>query len=1209
MAASEKELKHVFPEGYLKLQRTLCIVKPDGMQNILAIRAAIKDAGFTVLKEKQTTLTEDRAKEFYRTLKGKPSYGSTVKEACSGPCTVMVLCRLEAVSVLKQLMGPEHSKEARVQRPRSLRALYGRDGQRNAVFGSESAKSAIWDICFFFPEMGSDPVPDNEEVRDFLFRKAASASMDLKTLTNTEASGFTADPTLQQLLSKGLKALCQVQPKGVQAVKWLSQWLSDNNPNQPAAAAEGGASFAPPDRTKRFVEFGVNQDGMPFAVEAPRATPAVKQVVEVDVSQEKALHRTSEFSKPPFVVFIIGGPGSGKGTVCSRLREEFKMVHLSTGDLMRDELKSGSALGEEMRALMEAGKLVPDSIALQLIKKTMLKHQDTNRFLLDGFPRTVEQARKFEQDIAEVSFVINLDCSAETMVSRILYRAQQAPGRADDNAEVAASRVKVFQDSTIPVLQYYTPIGKVRKVQAEASAAEVYAECRRYFQCRFLYLLGPPGAPVAALGERLQSSYGYAAINLHALLKSHAASNAPDAEQARAALADGKPVDASIACPLVLAEIHRNLAIGVQNFVLCDFPQSIKQAEFVEFQVPCIKKTLVLDFSQADTGDLVALASAGADAVELELRAKTFFGAETKAMLNSMPNLVRVPCSLSTLENFEGATELSFHERVFEGTWQGLREKVMPGVTIVLGLPGSGTEKLAPLLASRTANTQAVDCNQLLDKELDRRTETGMIMNNMLAKGQVVPLSMTMELLKGVANLTASDSLVIENCPMYVDQIDTIANDFRIDGVYYISGSTEAEESWASAYSSPKDQDYFHGRQTTLKPIVAHFSKLGVLQKIDVNRTPSEDELLSAIQAASRPQYIMINCPSSAIRAKQAELLSSALGCGAPVRVPAGEVWTAANLESYALQNHLSIVVVDRLTVSNFDTDNLNDQLGLPKLGVDILCDDEFLEEEYKALHEDEDFNAEEFAARKAQESESVDGARRTLLRMDGGNVLQIDRKDFKTPEEMHQMIKKSLLPKVYLVVAPSGKVDMGAMMAEMLSTLSSQKIPVIDASQLCTRGGHSPAIEDALRKAAARGEPTGCLPPDVWAALFTEAFAKSADPTGNFVVINYPVMTTRPGYTVQDQLALLPTISSLKAVSVLQVRNEVLYEFYSPRLEDVDSYNSSVSKVVDQVMLQFGEDTLHLVSVDGPCQDGVFFVVQQQLRDGATSLNEIIGS
>merc|ERR1740138_212895 len=102
--------------------------------------------------------------------------------------------------------------------------------------------------------------------------------------------------------------LCQVQPKGLEAVKWLSRWLAENNPNTKVAPVPSvpQAKFAPAARTKQFVEYGINQDGMPFAVEMPLGQSQKKKVVDVDVSEEPADYRVTELSTPPFVTFAMG---------------------------------------------------------------------------------------------------------------------------------------------------------------------------------------------------------------------------------------------------------------------------------------------------------------------------------------------------------------------------------------------------------------------------------------------------------------------------------------------------------------------------------------------------------------------------------------------------------------------------------------------------------------------------------------------------------------------------------------------------------------------------------------------------------------------------------------------------------------------------------------------------------------------------------------
>merc|ERR1719272_2381480 len=96
----------------------------------------------------------------------------------------------------------------------------------------------------------------------------------------------------------------------------------------------------------------------------------------------------------------------------------------------------------------------------------MIKHQDTNRFLLDGFPDSLEQAKRFEQEIAEVAFVLYVETDHETMKARISKRAAETPGRVDDNPETVEKRLKTYDTQTMPVVSYYKPIGRVRKVDA-----------------------------------------------------------------------------------------------------------------------------------------------------------------------------------------------------------------------------------------------------------------------------------------------------------------------------------------------------------------------------------------------------------------------------------------------------------------------------------------------------------------------------------------------------------------------------------------------------------------------------------------------------------------------------------------------------------------------------------------------------------------------
>ena len=180
------------------------------------------------------------------------------------------------------------------------------------------------------------------------------------------------------------------------------------------------------------------------------------------------------------VVFVLGGPGSGKGTQCERLIEKYGVKHLSAGDLLRAEVASGSAVGEECQALMKEGKLVPTEVTLGLIRKAMAQAEQKT-FIIDGFPRAVDQGEAFEAAIKPCEFVLFLDCPKETMQERLLKRGETS-GRADDNLETIAKRFDTFMEVSMPVMDHFAD--KVHKVSSVPAPDEVFVEVCKVFQAR-----------------------------------------------------------------------------------------------------------------------------------------------------------------------------------------------------------------------------------------------------------------------------------------------------------------------------------------------------------------------------------------------------------------------------------------------------------------------------------------------------------------------------------------------------------------------------------------------------------------------------------------------------------------------------------------------------------------------------------------------------
>lgn len=182
--------------------------------------------------------------------------------------------------------------------------------------------------------------------------------------------------------------------------------------------------------------------------------------------------------KKPTVVFVLGGPGSGKGTQCSNIVEHFGYTHLSAGDLLRAEIKSGSENGTMIQNMIKEGKIVPSEVTIKLLQRA-IEESGNEKFLIDGFPRNEENRAAFEAVTGiEPSVVLFFDCPEEEMERRLLSRNE---GRVDDNIETIRKRFTVFLESSIPVVEYYESKGKVRKIDAARPVGEVFESVKAVF--------------------------------------------------------------------------------------------------------------------------------------------------------------------------------------------------------------------------------------------------------------------------------------------------------------------------------------------------------------------------------------------------------------------------------------------------------------------------------------------------------------------------------------------------------------------------------------------------------------------------------------------------------------------------------------------------------------------------------------------------------
>jgi len=176
-------------------------------------------------------------------------------------------------------------------------------------------------------------------------------------------------------------------------------------------------------------------------------------------------------------IVLFGPPGSGKGTQSCKIIEKYRLMHISTGDLLREEVAASTELGLQAKSIMERGELVSDEIVIGMIRKKVEEHKEGPGFIFDGFPRTVEQARELRKVLADydehVAVMISLEVPREELVKRLLNRGKET-GRTDDNLETINNRIDVYNNQTIPVTYYYDKMRKHASVDGIGSVEKIF---------------------------------------------------------------------------------------------------------------------------------------------------------------------------------------------------------------------------------------------------------------------------------------------------------------------------------------------------------------------------------------------------------------------------------------------------------------------------------------------------------------------------------------------------------------------------------------------------------------------------------------------------------------------------------------------------------------------------------------------------------------
>lgn len=181
-------------------------------------------------------------------------------------------------------------------------------------------------------------------------------------------------------------------------------------------------------------------------------------------------------------IVITGAPGSGKGTQSDLIVKEYGLYHISTGDMLRAEIKAGSEIGKKAESIINDGKLVPDEVMIDMLRKTIVEHHDAKGIIFDGFPRTVAQAEALDKMLADMGEKVNIllvmNVEHKTLVERLLERGKTS-GRADDNMETIEKRLEVYTDNTLPVIEFYKASGRLTEADNNSTVEACFDQIKK----------------------------------------------------------------------------------------------------------------------------------------------------------------------------------------------------------------------------------------------------------------------------------------------------------------------------------------------------------------------------------------------------------------------------------------------------------------------------------------------------------------------------------------------------------------------------------------------------------------------------------------------------------------------------------------------------------------------------------------------------------
>ena len=817
-AVVEQQIAMFFGPDAVPVERTLALIKPGTAdKHSSEIKREIAANGFTILAERRVRLSRELAEAFYAEHAGRSFFDNLVSYMSSGPAVAMVLAKPAGIKCWRSLIGPTNNEVAKRNAPNSLRAKFALDGTRNACHGSDSPASAAREIRFFFPDFQPAPLLTGAPARDFLANKS------MATVFSTAGP---VNKTLTSVLVEGLTELCKSRPAGLAAVEWLGQWLLQHNPRtgfvaEEASVSAGAASGA-----------GAGSGAGSVAVEVLETKLNEPEPSAVDLGDSS-------------VVFLVGGPGSGRTTLAQKIVKAFGYEHISTGDLLRSEAAKGTALGREIKQVIEGGDLVDDATTLALVK-TAMKRSGARRFLIDGFPRSLPQAFAFEQSVQQPSFVIALNASEETLQRRVTSRAATS-GRVDDAPSAFGRRLAAYQSSTALVVDFYSKLGQVTAIDAEGSEDDVFEAASKRFEPEVVFVLGAPAAGKTTQCARAAKQFGFVHVSTGELLRAEAASGSRLGNEIDAIQRKGDLVPIDIILSLVRRAIDANPG---GRFLLDGFPRTLEQAAAFRATVGPARTVISLEVDANTSRNRLSSVKAskrndnGRASLERRLRVHRNATQPVLDMYNKAGVLRTIDATAS-------------QDAVFGEVARALA----PTIVFVLGGPGSGKGTQCARLRDEFGYTH-LSAGDLLRAEVARNSPDGAMIHRMISQGQIVPVSVVLGLMRNAMLNSGNSKFLVDGFPRAVDQVGPFeATVGAASFVLYFDTPDEVMRARMAGRGRSDDNAAaiekrlltFH---QTSYPVVEAFGRQGKVVRVD--GSGSVDEIYAQARQAFAPDVLFL---------------------------------------------------------------------------------------------------------------------------------------------------------------------------------------------------------------------------------------------------------------------------------------------------------------------------------------------------------------